>query len=117
MPTTIKKTIRYSLIIWITLIIVGVLPIALFGAEMSAAATTEPTPWWQRVDEIQSLILKWIAAVTAIVGALAVLAAFVIAKLTELRHRMDRHDAREIANATKPPDQVDVTITQKTEGK
>lgn len=77
-------------------------PIFIFGDEITAITTVpEPLPWWQRVEEIQSLALKWISALTAILGAFAVLMAFVLARVKELKDRMDRGDIRNNVAAIK----------------
>ena len=82
------KTILIALIILC-------LPIAAF------AQGAEPAPWWQQVEAIQGLLLKWIAALSAvaiaIVGAVFAVWALFKSKLAEITARQDRLSAR--ANA------------------
>lgn len=54
----------------------------------------EPAPWWQRVEETQSLALKWTGALTVILGALATLIAFIIGKVNELKARVERQSEK-----------------------
>lgn len=53
-------------------------------------AQAEPAPWWQQVEQTQSLALKWIAALTVVLGALATLIGFIMAKINELKERQNR---------------------------
>lgn len=95
-----SRTIRYSALIWMSLIISALIPLYLLAAEphIAATASAEPAPWWQQVEDFQALALKWIAALTVILGAIATLAAFLIAKVQDIKQRLDRHETRIAAN-------------------
>lgn len=56
-----------------------------------AQVGSEPDPWWKQVENWQTLAVKWIGALTVIVGALATLAALVVQKLTQIRNSMNEH--------------------------
>lgn len=63
-------------------------------ATVALADGPEPAPWWQRVEETQSLALKWIGSLTVVLGALATLVAFVIGKVNELKARVEAQSHR-----------------------
>lgn len=79
------------------------------GIAWAAAGGPEPDPWWLQVEKIQSLLLKWIAMLSAV--ALALVAAFFAvasniktriqalrletsAKIENLEQRQDRQAAK-----------------------
>lgn len=99
-----------------------------------AQSGPEPDPWWKQVENWQSLAMKWIAALTVIVGAMATLAGLVLQKLKQVREfvndqaeatekRLDRQTSAiqatqeqvvDIAKAVPPPPVVIVAPETKT---
>lgn len=91
MNNLMKTSNRYAIITFLLFIL---------AAGISWAADNigpEPAPWWQRVEEAQALAIKWIGALTIIIGALATLIAFVIGKVSELKARIENQNRRQDA--------------------
>lgn len=68
--------------------------IAILALTATSIAGPEPAPWWQQVEEMQGLLLKWITALsiiaTALIGAIFSLWALFNSKLNDVRNRQDR---------------------------
>lgn len=60
----------------------------------------EPAPWWMRVEETQTLALKWIAALSIVMTALITAIGALWMKVKEMTHRQDRasEDKRQLQN-------------------
>lgn len=95
MSTIAKQTLRNSGYMLLALLVLALIPLSLFAQDLTIAATAEQLPWWQRVEEFQNIVLKWITAITAILTAFIALVAYLIAKVQELRGRLDRGVERE----------------------
>lgn len=50
----------------------------------------EPAPWWMRVEEFQSLALKWLGMVSVVGGAIISAVWVLWTKYIELKERMNR---------------------------
>lgn len=98
-----KRTITTSAVMFLMLGCLSLLPLALLAqtdagavnhAAAVALASPEETPWWKRVDEIQGLLLKWIAMLTVVIGALAPFIANLMAKYSEIKAKLAANDER-----------------------
>lgn len=74
-------------ILWISLFLVGIA----LGAEVATtSAGPEPAPWWMRVEEAQSLALRWIGFIGIVLTALITMLGALWMKVKELKERMER---------------------------
>lgn len=98
MSTNTKRFIGYTGLIWAVLFFTALIPLAIMTHasvdSLPAVANAEPAPWWQQVEQFQTLALKWIAALTAVVAALATLVSIALTKYTDFRERLNRISAR-----------------------
>lgn len=72
----------------------------------------EPDPWWKQVENWQSLAMKWIVALTVVVGAVASLAMLVIQKLNQIRTYVNDHTAATDARLTQQREDIQVAQAQ-----
>lgn len=110
-----KHTWRNFFVIFLVLAFTAGIPLLITASGESGVPTTanaDPLPWWQQVEAFQALALKWIAALTAIIAAVSGLIAFVLAKLQEVRERINRQDQRLGLMPTIPADVISPTTGQ-----
>ncbi len=71
------------------------------AACIAADATgPEPAPWWMKVEEAQTLAMKWLATLTVIAGGIAGFVAYVLAKVNAIKEQQ-REQAQQQADAQK----------------